>query len=177
MTALRDWTHLVTDIPERGLSRSRTATEEERIELARELDISSCESLSVTYEVKPRRAPGRFTFMGTLDAEVTQACVVTLDPVPAKLSEAFTIELGPLDALDEEGPGTGGDERLVSSVADVEPIEDGRIDIGTIVFGILSAALPHYPRKPGVEFEWVDPKADADAASPFAALAKLKPKP
>lgn len=177
MTALRDWTHLVTDIPERGLSRSRTATEEERIELARELDIPSCERLRVTYEVKPRRAAGHFAFTGTLEAEVTQACVVTLDPVPASLSEAFAIELGPPAALDEEAPGTGEAERIVSSVPDIEPIEDGRIDVGTIIFGILSAALPQYPRKSGAEFDWVDPKADADPASPFAALAKLKPKP
>lgn len=177
MTALRDWTHLVTDIPERGLSRSRTATDEERVELARELDIPSCESLSVTYEVKPRRPAGHFTLTGNLEADVTQACVVTLDPVPAKLSETFAIELGPPEALDGEAPGTGEDERIVSSVPDIEPIEDGRIDVGTIVFGILSAALPQYPRKPGVEFDWVDPKADGDTASPFAALAKLKPKP
>lgn len=177
MTALRDWTHLVTDIPDRGLSRSRTATEEERIELARELDIPSCESLNVTYELKPLRAPGRFTFTGTIEAEVTQACVVTLDPVPARLSEAFDIELGPPKALDEEAPGAGDAERIVSSVPDIEPIEDGRIGAGTIVFGILSAALPPYPRKPGVEFDWVDPKADAGQASPFAALANLKPKP
>jgi uncharacterized metal-binding protein YceD (DUF177 family) len=177
MTALCDWTHLVTDIPERGLSRSRTATEEERIELARELDITSGESLSVTYELKPRRAAGHFTLTGTLEADVTQACVVTLDPVPARLSEAFTVDLGPPEALDEEVPGTDDGERIVSSVPDIEPIEDGRIDVGAIVFGILSAALPQYPRKPGVEFDWVDPKADADTASPFAALAKLKPKP
>jgi uncharacterized metal-binding protein YceD (DUF177 family) len=166
----------VTDIPERGLSRSRAATEEERVELARELDIPSCESLSVTYELKPRRPAGHFTFTGNLEADVTQACVVTLDPVPAKLSETFTIDLGPPDALDE-AHGTGDDERIVSSVPDIEPIEDGRIDVGTTVFGILSAVLPQYPRKPGVEFDWVDPKADGEQASPFAALAKLKPKP
>ncbi len=45
------------------------------------------------------------------------------------------------------------------------------------VFGLLSAALPPYPRKPGAEFDWVDPKAaDPSQASPFAELAKLKPR-
>jgi len=176
MTALRDWTHLVTDIGDRGLGQTREASEEERIELARELDIPSCERLSVTYELKPLGA-GRYTFGGTLDADVTQACVVTLEPVSAHLSEAFAIELGPTDALEDEPPVAG--DREVSSIPDVEPIEDGRIDVGSMVFGTLSAALPQYPRKPGVEFDWVDPKvaADPDGASPFAALAKLKPQP
>ncbi|MCC7250805.1 DUF177 domain-containing protein [Hyphomicrobium sp.] len=174
MTALRDWTHFVADIGERGLSRTRTATDEERIELARELDILSCESLSVAYRIEPRGA-GRYTFSGTLEAEVTQACVVTLDPVPARLSEAFAIELGPADSLEDEQPASG--EREVLSIPDIEPIEDGRIEVGTMVFGILSAALPPYPRASGATFDWVDPKiaADPGGASPFAALAKLKP--
>ena len=175
MTALRDWAHLVTDIGERGLAASRRATGEESVELARELDILGCEGLSVTYEIKPLGA-GRYTFAGTLDADVTQACVVSLEPVPAHVSEAFSIELGPAGAL-EDDPAVAGD-REVSSIPDVEPIEEGRIDVGTMVFGVLSAALPPYPRKPGAEFDWVDPKAaaDPDAASPFAALAKLKPR-
>lgn len=176
MTALRDWAHLVTDIAERGFARTRVATDEERLELARELDIPSCEALSVSYEIKPIRT-GCYTFAGTLEADVTQACVVTLEPVPLRLSEAFTVELGPAEALEDETPAAG--DREVLSIPDVEPIENDRIDVGTIVFGILSAALPPYPRKSEASFDWVDPKiaADPDGASPFAALAKLKPRP
>jgi hypothetical protein len=176
MTALRDWTHLVTDIPERGLSVSRTATDDERTELARELDILSCESMRAAYEIRPL-GKGRYTFAGTLEAEVTQACVVTLEPVAARLSETFAIELAPAGTLVDEEPVSG--EREVSSIPDVEPIEDGRIEAGTMLFGVLSAALPPYPRKSGAAFDWVDPKiaADPDGASPFAALARLKPRP
>lgn len=176
MTALRDWFHLVADSPERGLDTTRTATAEELIELARELDIPACERLCVTYEIRPV-ANGHYRFAGTLEAELTQACVVTLEPVPARLSETFAVELAPAAELADEEPVLG--DREVSSVPDTEPIEDGRIEVGTMVFGILSAALPPYPRKEGVEFDWVDPKiaADPDAASPFAALAKLKPRP
>lgn len=175
MTALRDWFKLVPDIGERSLSETRAATAEELTELARELDILSCEAMTASYAIKPLGS-GRYNFSGTLDAEVTQACVVSLEPVPARLSEAFSIELAPLETLEEE-PVVVGD-REVSSVADIEPIENGRIEVGAIVFGVLSAALEPYPRKPGVEFDWIDPKLEADpgAASPFAALAKLKPK-
>lgn len=176
MTALRDWTHLVTDIPERGLKATRAATGEERTELARALDIPSVESVEVAYEIKPLGG-GRLRFAGTLDADVTQACVVTLDPVPARLSEAFAIELAPAEEVASEAPVSG--DREVSSVPDIEPIEDGRIDVGTMLFGVLSAALPPYPRKAGAEFDWVDPKikADPDGRNPFAALERLKPRP
>lgn len=175
MTALRDWTHLVADIPERGVRESRQATGEERIELARELDVPACESLSVTYEIRPLGA-GRYAFSGTLDAEVTQACVVTLEPVPVRLSETFSVEMAPPGTIEDEPPVSG--DREVSSIPDIEPIEDGRIEVGAVVFGILSAALPAYPRKEGAAFDWVDPRiaADPGATNPFAALAKLKPR-
>jgi uncharacterized metal-binding protein YceD (DUF177 family) len=175
MTALRDWVKLVTDVGESSVAETREATADELIELARELDILSCDSLKVSYVIKPF-GQGRYNFSGKLDAEVTQACVVSLEPLPAQLAEAFSIELGPPEALLDEAPVEG--DREVSSVPDVEPIEDGRIDVGTIIYAVLSAALDPYPRKAGVEFDWVDPKLAADlaAASPFAALAKLKPK-
>lgn len=173
MTALGDWVHLVTDIGEEGLRRTRQATAEELAGLARALDVLSCERFAATYAITPL-GERRYLFSGTLDAELTQACVVSLEPVPAHLSETFSIELAPADALEDELPVAA--EREVSSVADVEPIEDGRIEAGAILFGVLSAALDPYPRKPGVAFDWVDPKhkPDAGGGGPFAALAKLK---
>jgi uncharacterized metal-binding protein YceD (DUF177 family) len=176
MTALRDWVHLETEVGDRAVTRKREATPDEVIELARELDILSCEVLAVDYALTPR-GRGRFVFEGRLEAGVTQACVVTLEPVPARISEPFSVEFGPPELLEDTSAAAG--EREVSSVPDVEPVLDGRIDIGTVVFGLLSAALPPYPRKEDAAFEWVDPKSAADPgeASPFAALAKLKPKP
>ncbi|MDP1908904.1 MAG: DUF177 domain-containing protein [Hyphomicrobium sp.] len=157
------------------MSRTRKATPEECIELARELDILACESVSVDYIIKSL-GKDRYRFSGTLEAAVAQACVVSLEPVPARISEAFSVELGPPEALDDEAPPTG--DREILSMPDVEPIEDGRIDVGTMVFGMISAALDPYPRRADAEFDWVDPKikADPEAANPFAALAKLKPK-
>jgi len=176
MNALRDWVVPVTDAAERPPSVTREATGEERIELARELDILACDRLAVTYQIKPS-GPDRYTLAGSLEADVVQACVVTLEPVPARVAEPFSIGLGPAEAIEEELPVAG--DREVSSVPDIEIIEDGRIEVGAIVSGVLSAALEPYPRKPGAEFDWTDPKieADPDGASPFAALAKLKPQP
>lgn len=171
MTALRDWVHPRSEIGPERVTQTRAATEEERAELARELDILSCDSLQATYALKSL-AGGRYAFTGNLDAEVTQACVVSLDPVPARIREEFSITLAPAAALEDEAIGAG--DREVSSIPDTAPIEDGRIEAGSLIYEVLSAALDPYPRKPGVEFDWVDPKLKDEDKGPFAALAQLK---
>jgi uncharacterized metal-binding protein YceD (DUF177 family) len=176
MTALRDWTHETSEIGDRTLNRSRKATPDECIELARELDILACESVSVDYTIK-QNGKERYRLTGTLEVAASQACVVTLEPIPERISEEFSIELGPPDALGKDDAPAVGDREILS-MPDIEPIEDGRIDVGAIVFGMISAALTPYPRRTDAEFDWVDPKAKGEphAANPFAALAKLKPK-
>lgn len=174
MTNALDWVHVASAIGAHGLSETRKASAEERQELARTLDIPSCDALHVSYTITPLNA-GRFRFTGTLEAKVTQACVVTLEPVPSDIEERFAIELYPAE---EAAPLGDEGEQEVLSAPDMEPFENGRIDAGALVYEILSAALDPYPKKEGAEFDWVDPKTAADpgAVSPFAALAKLKPK-
>lgn len=172
MTALCDWVHPVHEIGPESASETRSATPDELTELARELDILACERLTATYKIKPLSG-GRYAFSGILDADVTQACVVSLEPVPARLREEFAITLAPPAALEDE-PLVAGD-REVSSIPDTAPITDGRIEAGALIYEVLSAALDPYPRKEGVEFDWVDPKfKDAGDEGPFAALGKLK---
>ncbi len=172
MTSPLDWTYAVATIGAEGLREQRRATEAERAAVAKALDILSCEELVAHYEIAPL-GDGRFLLRGEVEADVTQACVVTLDPVPAHLVDRFAVELRPED---EVISGDGEGEREVLSGDDVEPIENGCIDAGRIVFEHISAVLDPYPRKPEAEFDWRDPKAeeDAKAGGAFAALAKLK---
>ena len=176
MTRALDWVHLASTIGERGVSETHEVGPEDRHELARMLDILSCGALKVSYKLAPLKAD-RFRLTGSLDAKVTQACVVTLEPVPSVLEERFAIELYPAPEA-PAAPVGKEEEQEVLSTPDVEPFENGRIDVGALVYELLSASLDPYPRKEGVEFDWVDPKTAADpgAVSPFAALAKLKPK-
>jgi len=178
MTTPLEWTHQTSAVTERGISETRQATQDELTELARTLDILSCDSLAVSYEIKPLSG-GRYRFSGKLGARVTQACVVTLEPVPEELSEQFEIELVTAsEAEPEDQAGAADGDLEILSAPDVEVIEDGRIEAGSIIFQLVSAALDPYPRKEGAEFDWVDPKiaADPTVVSPFAALAKLKSK-
>lgn len=175
MTKALDWVHPTSEIAVRRLNEQHEVGAEDRQELARMLDILSCDALKVKYTLEPLKND-RFRLSGSIEAQVAQACVITLEPVPSTISESFSVELYPAtEAARTEGE---LEEQEVLSSPDTEPYEDGRIDVGAIVYELLSAALDPYPRKEGVEFDWVDPKiaADPTAVSPFAALAKLKPK-
>ena len=163
-----DWWHAATDIPERGLKNSRTATEAERVAFAKALDILSCEALEATYQIMPA-AGGGYRLEGGIDAAVTQACVVTLEPVAGRVADSFSVEF-----RHEVDDSVSEYEVEILSMAEVEPIENDRIDVGRIVYETLSAGLDPYPRKEDAEFGWTDPKAAEAPANPFAVLKKLK---
>jgi uncharacterized metal-binding protein YceD (DUF177 family) len=173
MTAPLSWTHRAADIGLEGLAVARQATIAEREALARALDILSCDGVAARYEIAVLSG-GRFSLSGEIEADVTQACVVSLDPVAARISEPFAVELRP----PQETSQPAGEQEVLTG-NDIEPLEGGLIDAGRIVFGVLSSALDPYPRKAGAEFEWRDPEAEADTAArnPFAVLDKLKRSP
>lgn len=171
MTPLNAWTHAVTDIPEAGLSRERAATAEERDVVADALKLISLEGLKVRYRID-RLAGGAYRLHGSLKSDCQQACVVSLDPVPAHVTDEFDVEFWP-----DHQPDDDAGELPVLGARDVEPLEAGIIDVGRVVYETLAAALDPYPRKPGAQFDWSDAKTeDPEKVSPFAALAKLKDK-
>jgi hypothetical protein len=121
-----------------------------------------------------KTGPSHFSLAYRLDAEVAQACVVTLEPVIAAIDRSFRRELhftGPvrrppevaeleLSAPDEEGP---------------EEIDNLHYDLAGPALEEFLLALDPYPRCPGVEF---DPGREGDPPpeSPFAVLKSLKSK-
>lgn len=172
-TPLASWTISVLAVPESGLATRRQATGAELSELARALDLPSCERLAAQYSVHAI-GHGRFRVAGEISAALTQRCVVSLDPVPATVEERFDEEFWPAAAID---PAPGEHEHEALSHIEPEPIVDGEIDIGRIVYETVAAALDPYPRHPNVAHDWSgEASAGPDAArsGPFAALAKLK---
>src|SRR5919109_646202 len=113
-----NWTHDAQAIPERGLEVGRAATAEERAALAEALAIVSCERLESRYAIKPLAA-GQFLVTGSVEAEVVQSCVVTLDPVSGLIGEQFEVEFWPPDELPDPVAG----EVAVLGTADREPLE------------------------------------------------------
>lgn len=156
------------------------AEEAERAALVRRFDLLSLDRLTATVEVYPEDSSGTLRVTGRFVADVTQACVVTLDPVAAHLDEAFemrfTTDPEVLDA--EIGREAPGEIEIVPEAEDPpEPIHGGAIDIGEAVVQQFAVALDPYPRAPDASIEALDAEGTIDAApppSPFAILAQRR---
>jgi hypothetical protein len=166
------WAHAVQDISETGLAVERSATAEERNDIARALDLLGCRSLTARYALTPRGG-GHVQLSGSLWGEVEQTCVVTLEPLVNDVAANFNVDYWPETDMPE--PSSGPVD--MSDEPDLEPIVAGRIEVGRVVFQSLAGAIDLFPRKPGVTFEAPEPLGDGPHPdSPFAALAKIKNK-
>ena len=176
MTVLT-WNYATAEIPDNGLAVQRSATPEECDAVRTELDILGCEAIDVRYRIRAV-AGDAFRLQGTFKAKVTQACVVSLEPVAEVVTGDLDVEFTPDPAARSGKEGEAGVDPFAR--ADIEPIENGVIDVGRVLFEELAAGLDPYPRAKGSQFDWQDPVAAKDQGpatiSPFAKLAALKPK-
>jgi uncharacterized metal-binding protein YceD (DUF177 family) len=113
------------------------ATEAERAALARRFSLLTLDRLEA--EVGLRTLPGGMVRLSaSFTAEIVQSCVVTLEPVPGRIAEEFTLLYGDVDDAREVV--------LDGEAETVEPFAGDRIDIGEAVAQQLSLALDPFPR-------------------------------
>lgn len=156
------------------------ATEAERKALAERMELESIGSLTATVKLRAVRGGQMIRVSGQLEADVVQTCVVTLEPVPAHVSESFDALFAPPSMIEDQGLEIDFDPSL--SDEDIpEPMENNRIDIGELTAQHLSLGLDPYPHAEGVEFEGYDEDpAEEEVAeepekpNPFAVLQQLK---
>lgn len=169
------------DVPQEGRGIPFEANETQRRDLAKRFDLIDLRSLKGTAVLRPWRKIG-FALEGRFEADVVQACVVTLEPVESKLDEKFRIHFLPAELLEEDAGAPGSEREIVidaKSDEPPEPMEGGHIDVGEAVAEQLALALDPYPRKPGIAFEETAPGetvAPDERPNPFAVLEKLKKK-
>lgn len=150
------------------------ATEKERADLARRFDLVSLDSLTASFNLK-RVRKDLVRVKGRVSAELVQACVVTLDPIPAKIDERFEV-----DFVEGQAPAVSDLELDAEAAEAPEPAPDGWVDLGEIAAEQLGLALDPYPRRPdaAVPAQWIAEPAPEPVASelpnPFAILEKLK---
>lgn len=143
-----------------------SAKPEERAALARRFDLLALDRLAAKVRLTPM-AGGYYRLAAEFEAQLTQACAITSEPVPARVAESFTLIYGPVEESSEIV--------LDGDAEPVEPLDDGMIDIGEAVAQQLSLALDPFPRAPGASLEEeADLSDDSPRESPFAALAKLR---
>jgi len=158
-----------------GASGEMAATQAEMDAIARMLDLVALEALTFLYRLD-HGGGGRLHLTGRLHANVTQACVVSLDPVEASLDVPAEVEFWPA-ALIEELERSAEEPGSLGLLDWPEAVVDGRIDLGPVIYETLATALEPYPKREGVSFDWSQgPSEEAGSAEsgPFAALAALK---
>lgn len=147
---------------------------EERAALAERFDLLALGSLSATATlVAPLGAP-EIRLEAEFEADITQSCVVTLEPVRSLLRGRLHRRFAPAPAEP--------DEREIEIRADTEdppdPIIDGVIDIGEAVAEELALAIDPFPRSAGARFEGYSSEGGKGEDSskeykPFAGLRDL----
>ena len=147
-----------------GVNRTLTPDAAARARIARALDLAALDAVEADVNLVPT-ASG-WTLSGRVRADLAQTCGITLEPLPLKIDEAFSVQLAlPVDEESEE---------IIITLEDESPdvVEDGQIDLGQYVVEQLALHLDPFPRKPGAEF--VQPPEPTEI-SPFAVLKQLRP--
>ncbi len=153
------------------------ADADERAALARRFGLLALDSLTAKVGLTPVDG-GLVRVHGALAAEVTQACVVTLEPVTTRVEASFERLYGA--TAPEEAGGLITDADTEESP---EPFTDGAVDVGEAVAEHLALELDPFPRAPGAAFDGFSGRSksvggdDTGDAGPFAVLARLKEKP
>lgn len=171
---LHDASIRLDSMPVAGRDVAVSPSAEERAAIAAQLGLSAVDKLDVKLHAVKFRGGIRVT--GRLTAEVTQASVVTLEPLKQGIAEPIDRIFLPGGEKDYAGPANA--EIFVDLEGDDVPdhFEGNEADLSELIVETLALAVDLYPREPGASLEDAGYKPDLDEASPFAALKALKPK-
>jgi uncharacterized metal-binding protein YceD (DUF177 family) len=126
-----------------------------------------------------RRGDDLYRYDARFAADVVQACVVTLEPVPAHVEGGFTRDFrlparaGGRKRKEREQQVAIPVRRPMESEDGPETLDQQSLDLAAPLLEELSLALDPYPRAPGAALDTVE-DAEEHAPNPFAVLEKLK---
>jgi uncharacterized metal-binding protein YceD (DUF177 family) len=157
----------VEDVPETGGHYKLSADAAARAAITTVADLRDLERFDAVFDVVRQGAAVQVT--GTISAKVTQACVVSLEPIENEVSENVDLLFAPAGEIAEKSVGP---RRSKKGDDPPEPLVNGVIDLAAVATEFLILGLDPYPRKPGAQF--AAPAIEDGADNPFAALADLK---
>lgn len=149
------------------------ANETERSKLVQRFGILGIGSLKAHFEINRGNISGEYTVDGQVVADVIQACVVTLEEVPAHLD--FPIHLilrrGSEEEFHDDIEANYEDEEK-----DLEFYQNHEIDLGEICAQYLALALDPYPRRLVKDDKntFENTEVSDKKVNPFAVLEKLQ---
>jgi uncharacterized metal-binding protein YceD (DUF177 family) len=153
-------------IPKLGSHEKLVADAKECQALAKRLQISALHSLTAELKTKPWRGGG-LKVSGELKADLDQESVVSLEVFRTTVVynvERYFLNVPPSADIEAE--------------EDIDPIENGIINLGEVVAETLALELDPYPRKPGESFESAEIETDApepEKPNPFNVL-RMEPR-
>jgi uncharacterized metal-binding protein YceD (DUF177 family) len=168
--------------PEGGVALKVHAEPDERRALARRFDLLELTALEAEGRLERDAASGEIRFHGSLAADLEQECVVTLEPVPARIRRP--VERRYLRAEGRAPHGPVAEFQVPEDGEDEEEVElvYGRtIDLGEVLAEELALALDTYPRAADADAlvagelaPYIGGGTAEPAEQPFAALRQLK---
>ena len=141
----------------------------ERAALARRFALEAIDHLSAALSISC--TGDMVQASGRMQAQVTQRCVASGEPVGATIDEPFKILFTP----PHEGQHSDEEIELSAKDCDVVFYAGGSIDVGEAIAETLSLSLDPWPRAPGAEEALREAGVKSEEeAGPFAGLAGLR---
>ena len=168
----------LSDVSDKKANYKITATDEEKQLLCDRFSLLAIDSLEGSMSVLHRSGDDAIVVKGSLQAAVTQRCVVTLAPVNETVETDFEVLMVSADkanAWDEE------EKYLDDDFPEYDAIEDNILYLGDIFAQTLSINLDPYPKAENAELQGLGPNVTANEAelerpNPFSVLSKLQDK-
>lgn len=160
----------VENIPDTGLHIAIDAPATTRAKLAELAALRELSQLSAVFDLT--RQGAEVHVAGQVSARVSQACVVTLEPVESDIQEAVDLKFAPAPAGGTELEPKSARKRSLGGDEPPEPLVGGTLDLGALAIEFLILGIDPYPRKAGAQF--APPKVEDSGEHPFAALESLK---
>lgn len=158
------------------VEKSITAKPDELQALAKRFEILSIESLESDMTIHKTMGGRIVRIDGHLSADVTQECIVTLEPVKDHIEadfQAFYTDIKPPKMVAAE-------VEFKNERESPEYVENGQINLGEVMAQFTALELDPYPRKEGEHHDLTDDKSDdqdapkPDTHRPFEVLKTLK---
>ena len=146
----------------------------ERAAIAEWLGATEVERLKATVRLS-RRGDDHYRYEARFEADVVQACVVTLEAVPSHLASEFSRDLRLRPRAQTRKSAPPGSHEITNMDEDEPELLDGSVlDLAAPVLEELSLALDPYPRAPGAAFQSATEPDAEKRENPFAVLGQLK---
>jgi uncharacterized metal-binding protein YceD (DUF177 family) len=160
--------------PDGGIAVTLSAGPEERAVLARRFGLLELAALEARLRLERLPASGEIRLHGVLEADLTQVCVVSLEPVPAQLREPVERRYrragGPAPAATSPKVWTPDEDED----EEVELVHGRTLDLGAALAEELALALDPYPRAPDAEALLAEALA-ADGLGPYISFGAATP--